>query len=168
VILAIYRFPVPVVCAVQGQVTGGALGLLLAADRVIMQKDATITPWYSPIGFSPDGGWTAMLPAIIGRARVLDWLVTNASYAADTCFELGLVQQLAGADCDSAALSWADQVAKMQSASIVSARRLLNGNIKALESRLEAERVAFVRQVQTPQALAGIDQFLNGDQEPVG
>ena len=54
VIITIYNYPVPVICAVQGQVTGGSLGLLLAADRVVMNRDAKITPWYARVGFSPD------------------------------------------------------------------------------------------------------------------
>ncbi|HEY5776542.1 MAG TPA: enoyl-CoA hydratase/isomerase family protein, partial [Xanthomonadales bacterium] len=67
VILAIYAHPAAVVCSVHGQVTGGSLGLLLAADHVIMRRGASITPYYSVVGFSPDGGWTALLPDIIGR-----------------------------------------------------------------------------------------------------
>ena len=65
VILALHRLPFPTVCAVSGQVCGGSLGLLLACDRVVMQQDAGIAPWYRAVGFSPDGGWAAMLPEVI-------------------------------------------------------------------------------------------------------
>ena len=61
VILAMYAHPAPIVCAVHGQVTGGSLGLLLAADWVIMHREVMITPYYVAVGFSPDGGWTALL-----------------------------------------------------------------------------------------------------------
>ena len=80
VILAIYTHPAAIICAVHGQVTGGSLGFLLAADRVIMSRGVTITPYYSVVGFSPDGGWTALLPDIIGRQRTMHWLASNASH----------------------------------------------------------------------------------------
>jgi len=160
VIIRLYNHPAPVICAVQGQVTGGSLGLLLAADRVVMNRSATITPWYAEVGFSPDGGWTAILPRIIGRQQAADWLFSNASHDAQTCLELGLVHQVVDEECDEAALCWASRVAGMCSGSISQSRRLLNYDSDSIVQGLEAERKAFVEQVQTAQALNGIEQFL--------
>jgi len=69
VIVAIYDCRAPVIVAVDGQVTGGALGLVLAADVVLVTERATFQPYYVDVGFSPDGGWTALLPGIIGQKR---------------------------------------------------------------------------------------------------
>ena len=160
VILAIYAHPAAVVCAVQGQVTGGSLGLLLAADHVIMCRGKTITPYYSVVGFSPDGGWTAILPDIIGRQQTMHWLASNTSNDADTCLALGLVHQVVETDCDTAALAWAETVADKHVGSIASSRKLLNSDIGHLGLRLEAERKSFISQVQTQQTLDGIDSFL--------
>jgi len=160
VILAMYTHPAAIVCAVHGQVTGGSLGFLLAADRVIMRRGVTITPYYSVVGFSPDGGWTALLPDIIGRQQTMHWLASNASHDADTCEALGLAQQVVDNDCDAAALRWAEQVAEKQSGSVTRTRKLLNTRVEALRKRLEAERESFVSQVQTRQALDGIELFL--------
>ena len=80
VILALYRLPFPTVCAVSGQVCGGSLGLLLACDRVVMQQDAGIAPWYRAVGFSPDGGWTAAVVEVtadLGRAIVVAGKITE-------------------------------------------------------------------------------------------
>jgi len=159
-ILAIYTHPAPVVCAVQGQVTGGSLGLLLAADHVIMRRGVTITPYYSVVGFSPDGGWTALLPDIIGRQRTMDWLASNASHDADACLALGLAHQVVDDGCDDAAIQWADRVAVKNAGCMARTRRLLNADGDALRWRLEAERENFVAQVQTRSALDGIDLFL--------
>ena len=160
VILTIYTHPAAIVCAVHGQVTGGSLGFLLAADRVIMRRGVTITPYYSVVGFSPDGGWTALLPDIIGRQQAMDWLASNASHEADTCLSLGLTQQVVDNDCDAAALRWAERVAEKQPNSVTRTRELLNSRAEILRQRLEAERESFVRQVQTQQALDGIELFL--------
>ena len=112
VILAIYTHPAAIVCAVNGQVTGGSLGFLLAADRVIMRRGVTVTPYYSVVGFNPDGGWTVLLPDIIGRQHTMHWLASNTSHDADTCMSLGLAQQVVDNGCDAAALRWAERVAE--------------------------------------------------------
>ena len=160
VIMAIYTHPAPVVCVVHGQVTGGSLGLLLASDHVVMRRGETITPYYAVVGFSPDGGWTALLPDIIGRQQAMDWLANNESCDADACQAMGLVQQVVEHDCDAAALAWAEGVNQINAGSFKSSRQLSNISSDVLSQRLETERVAFVHQIQSQQATDGIDQFL--------
>ncbi|CAG0947683.1 partial 4-chlorobenzoyl coenzyme A dehalogenase-2, partial [Anaerolineae bacterium] len=77
VILALIVFPTPVIAAVQGIVTGGSLGLVLASDIALLAPIASFTPFYTVVGYSPDGGWTAMLPSIIGAKRAAEILLTN-------------------------------------------------------------------------------------------
>ena len=162
-ILALYTHPAPIACSVQGQVTGGSLGFLLASDWIVMKKEASITPWYAEVGFSPDGGWTAMLPAVIGRRQSLQWLVTNACYDADKCHRLGLVQQVVENDCDAAVFEWAHKVGNHKRDSICSSRQLINCKYSYIKDKLDKERELFVRQIQLPEAQRGIDRFLNGD-----
>ena len=161
VVLSIYTYPVPVACAVQGQVTGGSLGLLLAADRIFMRPEVCITPWYSEIGFSPDGGWTALLPGIIGRQRASHWLLTNASVPAEMCLELGIAHEIAPHDVVGAALAWSNKMAGLSPTSIRHTRSLLGRDAVGVARALEAERAAFLQQVQTPEAIAGIARFLD-------
>lgn len=159
-ILAIYRLEAPSVCAVRGQVSGGALGLLLACDRVVMQRDVTIRPWYGTVGFSPDGGWTALLPDIIGARLTAQWLCSDATRDAASCLELGLADELVGEDPTATAMAWARDVAALSRGSQRATHALLKGDAGALAERLEAERTAFIHQVQTTQALQGIERFL--------
>ena len=164
-VLAIFTHPAPVACAVHGQVTGGSLGLLLAADHVIVQPGVSITPWYARVGFTPDGGWTALLPDIVGRQRTSHWLSTNASVDAEDCVRLGVANELATDGALDAALRWSREVAGHSAASIRATRALLGQPVAELGRRLEAERSAFVQQIQTPEAIAGIARFL-GEEHP--
>lgn len=157
-ILAIQAHPVPVACAVQGQVTGGSLGLVLAADRTIMRRGVTITPWHSVVGFSPDGGWTSMLPRMIGRQAAEDWLDANRTAGADACLEMGIAHEVTNENVIDAARAWANRVAERGLPR--QRQRRFNTDTETLKARLEAERSAFVRQIQTPEALAGIARFL--------
>lgn len=160
VIIALYSHPATIVCAVQGQVTGGSLGLLLASDWVIMQRDATITPWYATVSFSPDGGWVAMLPDVIGREQTIRWLSNNECHNADSCLELGLVHQVEDGDCAATAMLWADKIAVNKPGGVKRGRQPVNITLEELRLRLAAERDAFVTQIKTQKALDGIDQFL--------
>lgn len=152
VIISIVTHSSPVACAVQGQVTGGSLGLLLGADHVVMRHDVQITPWYEEVGFSPDGGWIALLPKVIGRQRSLHWLNYNESLAAATCLEMGVAHELVATDPLVAAQAWSERVTNTRSP--------LSTDTAALSQDLEAERVAFVKQIQTPEAIDGIARFL--------
>ena len=160
VMLSIITHPAPVACAVHGQVTGGSLGFLLAADRVIMQRDICITPWYSEVGFSPDGGWTALLPGIIGRQQSLDWLRDNTSVTAQECLNMGVAHELVASDVCAAALAWSGQFATMKEVNTELMHPRAGRNVEEISQGLEAERLAFVRQIQTPEAIAGIAKFL--------
>ena len=71
VIMDLLAFPAPVLAAVNGPVTGGSVGLMLAADLVAMAEHAFVQPYYSDVGFGPDGGWTALLPEKVGTSQAL-------------------------------------------------------------------------------------------------
>ena len=98
VILALVELPMPVVAAVHGIVTGGSLGLVLGCDVVLVAPEASFTPYYSVVGFSPDGGWTAMLPGIIGPQRSAEVLLRNLTISAQQAVNWGLASRLVPAD----------------------------------------------------------------------
>jgi 2-(1,2-epoxy-1,2-dihydrophenyl)acetyl-CoA isomerase len=86
--------PVPVIAALNGAVAGGGLGLALACDYRVAMERATFTAAYFRIGLTPDGGSTALLPQIIGRARMLELLLTNKRLTAREAHEWGMVHEV--------------------------------------------------------------------------
>ena len=88
------RLPQPIVGAVHGPVTGGSLGLVLACDIVLVSPEASFTPWYGPVGFAPDGGWTAILPAMLGQDRVDAILADNRSITAAEAVAWGVAYDM--------------------------------------------------------------------------
>ena len=160
-ILALLDCPVPVVAAVDGQVTGGSLGLLLGADVVVCSPDATITPYYAVVGFSPDGGWTALLPDVIGEKRTARTLLENETIEPETAVAWGLATEVVPADeIHERALESARRIASMQPDSVERTKRLLGPDPDAIADRLERERREFVEQIETDEALAGMRAFL--------
>src|SRR3546814_9842631 len=82
-------------CSSDRTVTGGSLGLALACDIAVGGPGTSFAPWYTAVGFSPDGGWTGLLPERIGRARALDIQLLNRLVDADEAHRIGLIQHLA-------------------------------------------------------------------------
>lgn len=161
VMLAMLRLPQPIVVAVHGMVTGGSLGLVLGGDIVLMAPRATIAPWYGAVGFSPDGGWTALLPDVIGARRAAHVLHTNESIGAEAALAWGLANEIVpGDEIEERAVTVALEIATLKAGSIASTKRLLHRNLDEVETRLEAERDAFVRQILTPEAQKGMAAFL--------
>jgi len=92
-ILDLLAFPAPVLTSVNGPVTGGSTGLMLAADLVAIAETAFVQPYYSQVGFGPDGGWTALLPDRIGTAKALAIQYRNTRINAVEAVELGLAAE---------------------------------------------------------------------------
>lgn len=161
VILTMLRLPQPIVVAVQGRVNGGSIGLVLAGDLVLVTPQTSFQSWYSVVGFSPDGGWTALLPDIIGRPRAASVLHTNRLITGQEALEWGIAQELVGADdLSEAAMRSASGIADHKHGSLVHSKQLLAGDLADIESRLDAEREHFVHQIVTTEAREGMARFL--------
>lgn len=160
-ILAIVDSPAPVVAAVEGMVTGGSLGLVAACDLVVAGRSTTFAPWYPVVGFSPDGGWTAIAPAIVGAKRAARSLFTNEHFDAVAAGSWGLVTHVVpDGEALVSATETARSIAAMRPGSIRRAKRLLAANHPNLAGALERELDSFVAQIVTEEALHGMAEFL--------
>jgi len=163
-ILALAFGPIPMVAAVHGMVTGGSLGLVLACDSVVVAESAIIRSWYATVGFAPDGGWTALLPDRIGSRRAAGILLRDDTITVDEALAWGLADEVAPADLvRERAVAVAGRIAAGVPGAVGAIRRLCAADQRRIADRLEDERTAFVVQVATPEATAGMDRFLAGE-----
>jgi len=147
--------------AVNGVVTGGSIGWVLACDLVIVSPQASFTPYYNVVGFSPDGGWTALLPEVIGSARAAECLLTNTTITAQQAVEWGMANRVAEADrVGEEAQRIAQQIGLMKIGSVRRSIQLLRDRKLAALPKLQAELDHFVEQIGTDEALAGMREFL--------
>jgi 2-(1,2-epoxy-1,2-dihydrophenyl)acetyl-CoA isomerase len=160
VIVAMVKLPMPIVAAVHGIVTGGSVGLVLASDIVLVAPEASFTPFYSIVGFSPDGGWTAMLPSIIGPKRSSEILMLNQTINAEQAVSWGMANRIVPASqIREQAQMVAESIAQKKWGSIQRTKRLLWQDTHALAASLEQERQKFCEQIVTPEALNGMEVF---------
>ncbi|WP_421878562.1 enoyl-CoA hydratase/isomerase family protein [Pacificispira sp.] len=89
----VYRMmaaPVIFAVAARGAITGGSAGFLFAADLSVLCPEAFVQPYYGTVGFAPDGGWTAVLPDLIGTSAARNWLLTDRRVSAGDAVGLGI------------------------------------------------------------------------------
>jgi 2-(1,2-epoxy-1,2-dihydrophenyl)acetyl-CoA isomerase len=163
-ILRLLSLPCPVIAELRGATTGGALGLVLAADLVVMREDAFIQPFYAVVGFGPDGGWTALLPDRIGTARALGVQLLNRRIGATDALQLGIATALAASDAELAATTdeWLATLAGHVGGTLTATRRLIwdEARLGLVRARLDAERETFVQRIQETETRSGMAAFL--------
>ena len=162
-IINLVQLPLPVLAAVQGTVNGGSIGLVLACDLILVTRAVSFGPYYSEVGFSPDGGWTAMLPDIIGIKRATSVLLENQTISASQAVAWGLAdREVPAGRLREEALSCSQHLADKKPGAIRAAKRLLARS--DLARRLEEERSLFVKQISTAEAREGILTFTTRSQ----
>jgi 2-(1,2-epoxy-1,2-dihydrophenyl)acetyl-CoA isomerase len=160
-ILALIDLPQPVLACVHGVVTGGSIGLVLAADLIYLAPQVVFKAHYATAGFSPDGGWTALVGRIAGVHRAAAALLMNRSIRAEEALAWGLANEVVAADqLQQTAAAAARRMAAFPAGTLRAAKRLLWGDRAQLAADLEAERRRFLDLIVQPAALEGVDAFL--------
>jgi len=95
VVRAIVELPKPVVAGVHGAAVGFGCPLALACDLVVATPSAYFQLAFVRVGLMPDGGASALLPELIGRARTARMAMTAERVSAATAFEWGMVSHIA-------------------------------------------------------------------------
>lgn len=91
-ILEMRESPVPIVCALNGAVAGGSVGMVLAADIVVAAKSSYIYLSFTPaLGLVPDMGASWFLPRRIGGARTLGLTLLGDRIGAEQAVQWGLI-----------------------------------------------------------------------------
>ena len=132
---------------------------MLACDLVAMTPSCFIAPYYTEVGFSPDGGWTALLPARIGERRAREIQLLNRHVVADEALALGLADGVSD-DIDAVIDGWIAALRAKSQASIHSTRKLLRPDLRAIAEGLEHERQAFLALIGSEETEAGMARFL--------
>lgn len=115
--------PQPVICAVQGHCSTGALELALAADLIVAAPSAKFCDAYARWGLTPIWGLSLRLPHRVGSAKAAEMMFTSRCYSgkeahamhlANFCFpEERFEEEMARLTADILGNSWyANQVTK--------------------------------------------------------
>ncbi|TDB90619.1 hypothetical protein E1264_04495 [Actinomadura sp. KC216] len=150
------------IAAVHGAVAGGGIGLMAAADVVIMARSTVVTLAYEPLAASPDAGVSWFLPRDIGYRRALALYLSSERVDARHAMELGLVTSVVEDDeLDQHGRAFARRIATGSPVAHATAKRLLRqATATALDRQLEDERRAFADNARRPEFAQGVAAFL--------
>ncbi len=159
--LDLIELPMPLITAVQGPANGSAIGLALIADIVLVAPEASFTAYATTLGLGPEGGWTALLPRLIGQRRAAEALLLERTLSAEEAIAWGLANRLVPAShLRDEARAIAHQIAAQLPGSVAGARRLLWADHASTVAALERERAFFCAQIQLIEAEIGMRAFL--------
>jgi enoyl-CoA hydratase len=105
VIDKIANLPQPVISAVQGHCSTGALELALAADLIVACESARFSDAYARWGLTPIWGLSLRLPHRVGRAKATEMMLTCRSYSGIEAQAMQLVNRCYADDRFDAELS---------------------------------------------------------------
>src|SRR5467141_4873225 len=161
-IVRMVRMRAPVVAAVHGNVAGGSVSLMAAADLVVIAESARISSAFAKIGFSPDSGSTTTVTRRIGVARARRFFLLGETLDARTALSLGLVDFVVP---DGAVQGQAERMARELAAGPTEAygaiKRLFSQTLdRSLESQLEEEAQTLAATSRTADAREGVKAFV--------
>jgi enoyl-CoA hydratase len=91
---ALWRFPVPIVAAVEGFAYAGGCELALGTDFIVASDTAEFALKEITRGIMPGGGGVQHLARAIGVRRASELVYTGRAIKADTAYEWGLVNRV--------------------------------------------------------------------------
>jgi|ERR1700730_10544355 2-(1,2-epoxy-1,2-dihydrophenyl)acetyl-CoA isomerase len=156
------RMPAPVVAAVHGNVAGGSVSLVAAADVVYAADTVSFTAAFPMIGFSADSGSTITLSQRMGFSRAKRFLLMSETLHAEDALAAGLVDFVTSAEtlmpeAEAAAKKFAVG-AKLAYGGIK--QTMMRARTQGLETQMEDEAQMLAAVSQSEDAWEGLSAFL--------
>jgi 2-(1,2-epoxy-1,2-dihydrophenyl)acetyl-CoA isomerase len=152
----------PIVAAINGAAGGAGMSLAAACDLRLAVEGAKFKQAYTSIGLVPDGGWTAIVPQIIGPAKAAELLLLDPVLDAQQALTLGLVHEVVPGDrLMKRACETATGLAQGPATALGGAKTLVNAALyPMLEVQLERERQRIIAQGGTADFREGVFAFV--------
>ena len=138
------------------------MSLAAACDLRLAAESAKFKQAYTSIGLVPDGGWTIIVPHIIGAAKAMELLLLDPILDANQALAVGLVHEVVPDDrLQERAQEMSRQLARGPRTAFGGAKALLNAALfPMLETQLERERQRLMTQGGTKDFLERLSSFL--------
>lgn len=125
------RAPVASVALIRGRATGNGSELLLACDMAFVSREtAVISQWEVGVGMVAGGGPMARLPALIGRNRAMEVLLSSDDIGGAQAEAYGYVNRaLPDAELDAHVDALATRISRFDKWAIAQTKRLANASL---------------------------------------
>jgi 2-(1,2-epoxy-1,2-dihydrophenyl)acetyl-CoA isomerase len=162
ILSGIREMPKPVIAAVNGPAVGIGCSLALDCDLVCAAESSYFLLAFVNIGLVPDGGSTAIVPALAGLARATEMGMLGEKVPAEQALEWGLVNRvLPDENLLPDAELLLEHLAGGPTRSYANFKKLLNRRVYGdFEGQLDAEADAQREQGQTADFVEGVMAFV--------
>lgn len=126
---AFYRFPKPLIAAINGVAAGAGMSMALACDIRIGSSAARFKTVFLERSLSPDSGMSFFLPRIVGYSRAADLIYTSRGVDADEAYRIGLLDKIVPDDSlIDECVDYANMITSLPPVAMQSAKRVLQNN----------------------------------------
>jgi len=157
----LYGFPKPVIAAINGFALGGGLELAMACHLRVATEQAKMGLPEVSLGVIPGYGGTQRLPALVGRGKALEMIMTGEMITAHDALQWGLVNHVVAADeLIPTAEKLLEKMYQRSKTALATAIRVVNTGLITPEKGHHEEIEAFGAIRDTPDAEEGLAAFL--------
>lgn len=157
------KSPLLSVAAINGLAYGGGLELAMACTFRISAAHAKFSLPEVKLGVLPAYGGTQFLPAIVGKARALDMMLTGEPVDAQQALAMGLITRIASSEAPllEQAIAYARSITRFSPIAIAGIRRAIEAAGESVtEEGLRAEQREMAIALASEDAKEGVAAFL--------
>ena len=155
-------FDKPLLAAVQGQIVGIGVTLLLHCDLIVAAHGTQFSLPFVALGLVPEAASSLLLPRLVGYQRAAELLLLGQSFNADTAYRLGVVNRVVEEGAlRGEARALAQALTRQPAAALMATRRLLRGDRSEVLARIEEEARIFGAQLQSEEFRERVRSFLS-------
>jgi enoyl-CoA hydratase/carnithine racemase len=152
----------PLIAGVNGLAVGVGVTMLLHCDLVYAAESATFQLPFANLGLVPEAGSSLLLPQMAGYHRAAELLLLGERFDAARALAIGLVNAVVPADrLPNLVRERAAALAAKPSSAILATKALMKRGPETVPARMAAEAAEFARLLQSPEAKAILQAFLD-------
>lgn len=150
----------PLIAAVEGAAIGIGATMLLHCDLVAAARSATFRMPFVPLGLTPEGGSSYLLPRIAGKKLAAELLLFGDPFSADVADRAGMVNRVvADGEALSTALTLAVRLCELPTGALRAAHRLLHRDRDQILAVIDDEITVFQERLTSDEARAILDSL---------
>jgi enoyl-CoA hydratase/carnithine racemase len=152
----------PLIAGVNGMAIGVGVTMLLHCDVVYAAEGATFQVPFTNLGVVPEAASSQLLPQMVGYHRAAELMLFGERIDARRAYEIGFINGVCtAAELPALLTARAAVIAAKPASSILATKALLRRAPEATQARMSVENAEFARLLQSPEARAIMQAFLD-------
>jgi enoyl-CoA hydratase/carnithine racemase len=152
----------PLIAGVNGMAIGVGVTMLLHCDLVYAAEGAIFQMPFTNLGVVPEAASSQLLPQMVGYHRAAELMLLGERIDAHRALDIGLINGVSSAaELPTLLATRAAVIAAKPASSILATKALLRRPPEATLARMSVENTEFARLLQSPEARAIVQAFLD-------